>query len=184
MKLTECSARTQVKTRRLIRVVQGPRRNRPARVFWQPSTRWPASWPCTAPSTSLGPKKSALYLSRNTRRHPPLLEKAEIDALLAAPNLKRAQGQRDHLPLLFLYNTGARADEAAQVLVGDLNFAHVPSRDLSWVKIRGKGNKLGHCPLWPQAVNELAAYDVRHGLHRIFGRDNWLLKRELLPIQM
>jgi len=112
------------------------------------------------------------------------LEKAEIDALLAAPNLKRAQGQRDHLPLLFLYNTGARADEAAQVLVGDLNFAHVPSRDLSWVKIRGKGNKLGHCPLWPQAVNELAAYDVRHGLHRIFGRDNWLLKRELLPIQM
>jgi integrase/recombinase XerD len=85
------------------------------------------------------------------------LEKAEIDALLAAPNLKRAQGQRDHLLLLFLYNTGARADEAAQVLVGDLNLAHVPRRDLSWVKIRGKGNKLRHCPLWPQTVNELAA---------------------------
>jgi len=85
------------------------------------------------------------------------LEKAEIDALLAAPNLKSAQGQRDHLLLLFLYNTGARADEAAQVLVGDLNLAHVPSRDLSWVKIRGKGNKLRHCPLWPQTVNELAA---------------------------
>jgi len=73
------------------------------------------------------------------------------------PNLKTAQGQRDHLLLLFLYNTGARADEAAQVLVGDLNFAHVPKRDLSWVKLRGKGNKLRHCPLWPQTVNELAA---------------------------
>ena len=83
------------------------------------------------------------------------LEKAEIDALLAAPNLKSAQGQRDHLLLLFLYNTGARADEAAQVLVRDLNLAHVPSRDLSWVRIRGKGNKLRHCPLWPQTVNEL-----------------------------
>jgi site-specific recombinase XerD len=83
------------------------------------------------------------------------LEKAEIDALLAAPNLKSAQGQRDHLLLLFLYNTGARADEAAQVLVGDLNLAHVPGRDLSWVKIRGKGNKLRQCPLWPQTVNEL-----------------------------
>ena len=85
------------------------------------------------------------------------LEKVEIDALLAAPNLKTAQGQRDHLLLLFLYNTGTRADEAAQVLVGDLNLAHVPKRDLSWVKIRGKGNKLRHCPLWPQTVNELAA---------------------------
>src|SRR5215467_34166 len=85
------------------------------------------------------------------------LEKAEMDALLAATNLKSAQGQRDHLLLLFLYNAGARADEAAQVLVGDLNLAHVPGRDLSWVKIRGKGNKLRHCPLWPQTVNELAA---------------------------
>src|ERR1700751_770181 len=36
------------------------------------------------------------------------LEKVEIDALLAAPNLTNAQGQRDHLLLLFLYNTGAR----------------------------------------------------------------------------
>src|SRR6516225_4617556 len=85
------------------------------------------------------------------------LEKAEMDALLAAPDLKSAQGQRDHLLLLFLYNAGARADEAAQVLVGDLNLAHVPGRDFSWVKIRGKGNKLRNCPLWPQTVNELAA---------------------------
>lgn len=85
------------------------------------------------------------------------LEKVEIDALLAAPNLKSEQGQRDHLLLLFLYNTGARADETAQVLVGDLNLAHIPSRDFSSVKIRGKGNKLRHCPLWPQTANELAA---------------------------
>ncbi len=97
------------------------------------------------------------------------LEKAEIDALLAAPNLKSAQGQRDHLLLLFLYNTGARADEAAQVLVGDLNLAHVPGRDLSWVKIRGKGNKLRHCPLWPQTVNELtAAIKERVPAERVF----------------
>jgi site-specific recombinase XerD len=97
------------------------------------------------------------------------LEKAEIDALLAAPNLKTAQGQRDHLLLLFLYNTGARADEAAQVLVGDLNLAHVPSRDFSWVKIRGKGNKLRHCPLWPQTVNKLAAaIEGRAPTERVF----------------
>jgi integrase/recombinase XerD len=97
------------------------------------------------------------------------LEKAEIDALLAAPNLQDAQGQRDHLLLLFLYNTGTRADEAAHVLVGDLNIAHVPSRDFSWVKIRGKGNKLRHCPLWPQTVNELAAaIEGRAPAERVF----------------
>ena len=83
------------------------------------------------------------------------LEKAEIDALLAAPNVQSAQGRRDHILLLFLYNTGARADEASQVLVRDLNLAHVPNRDVSWVSVRGKGNKLRRCPLWPQTVHEL-----------------------------
>jgi len=92
-----------------------------------------------------------------TQRPGVYLEKAEMDTLLVTPNLNTAQGQRDRLLLLFLYNTGARADEAAQVLVGDLNLALVPSRDLSWVQIRGKGNKLRHCPLWPQTVNKLAA---------------------------
>ena len=41
------------------------------------------------------------------------LEKDEMDALLAAPDRRRSQGQRDYALLLFLYNTGARADEAA-----------------------------------------------------------------------
>jgi integrase/recombinase XerD len=39
------------------------------------------------------------------------LEKSEIDALLAAPNRNTTQGRRDYALLLFLYNTGARADE-------------------------------------------------------------------------
>ncbi len=47
----------------------------------------------------------------------PYLEKPEIDALLAAPNRRTAQGGRDHALLLFLYNTGARASEAAQMKV-------------------------------------------------------------------
>ena len=54
-----------------------------------------------------------------------------------------------------LYNTGARADEAAQLLIADLALAQVPSRDLSSVKIRGKGNKERRCPIWPQTVKEL-----------------------------
>jgi len=97
------------------------------------------------------------------------LEKAEIDALLAIPDLRTAQGRRDHLLLLFLYNTGARADEAAQVSVRDLNLALVPSRDLSFVRICGKGNKVRHCPLWPQTVRELLpAIEGRGAAEHVF----------------
>lgn len=51
----------------------------------------------------------------------PYLEKAEIDALLAAPDRQTPQGRRDHILLLFLYNTGARASEAAQLKVALLD---------------------------------------------------------------
>ena len=83
------------------------------------------------------------------------LEKAEMDALLAAPDRETAQGRRDYAVLLFLYNTGARADEVAQSLVADLHLPLAPSRDLAWVMIQGKGNKERRCPLWERTVAEL-----------------------------
>lgn len=83
------------------------------------------------------------------------LEKPEMDALLAAPDAATPQGQRDHALLLFLYNTGARADEAAQLQIADLGLPQAPERDHGSVLIRGKGNKLRRCPLWSQTVNEL-----------------------------
>jgi integrase/recombinase XerD len=85
----------------------------------------------------------------------PYLEKGEMDALLAAPDLATAQGRRDHAVLQFLYNAGTRADETAQVQIGDLNLPHVPDRDQAWVAIRGKGNKRRLCPLWASTANEL-----------------------------
>jgi integrase/recombinase XerD len=83
------------------------------------------------------------------------LEKEEIDALLAAPDRATAQGRRDYALLLFLYNTGARADEAAQLRIVDLDLADMPQRSFSSARIRGKGNKLRQCPLWGQTVEEL-----------------------------
>jgi len=56
---------------------------------------------------------------------------------------------------LFLYNTGTRADEAAQVIIADLHLAPAIGRDISLVNIRGKGNKPRRCPLWPRTVSEL-----------------------------
>jgi integrase/recombinase XerD len=83
------------------------------------------------------------------------LEKQEIDALLNAPDQSTDQGRRDHAMLLFLYNTGARADETAQIKIADLTLAQSP-RNHSLVQVRGKGNKLRRCPLWPKTVVELS----------------------------
>lgn len=79
----------------------------------------------------------------------PYLTKDEIDALLAAPDRHTAQGRRDYALLLFLYNAGARADEAAQLTIAQLDL-HTSS-----VRILGKGRKQRHCPLWSTTVREL-----------------------------
>jgi integrase/recombinase XerD len=83
------------------------------------------------------------------------LDESEMEALLAAPDRTTAQGQRDYALLLFLYNTGARANEAAQTTIAQLQFAAALRAGLSSVSIRGKGNKLRRCPLWPKTVSVL-----------------------------
>jgi len=85
----------------------------------------------------------------------PYLEKKEMDALLQIPNQKTHQGFRDYALLLFLYNTGARADEAAHVRLADLQHGSSPA-----VKLVGKGGKSRICPLWPlttEIISRLAA---------------------------
>jgi site-specific recombinase XerD len=68
-----------------------------------------------------------------------------------------------------LYNTGARADEAAQVQIADLNLGATPDRDFSSVLIRGKGNKRRRCPLWARTVNQLhRLIDTREASEHVF----------------
>jgi integrase/recombinase XerD len=82
----------------------------------------------------------------------PYLEKPEIDAMLAAPNRRTREGARDHALMLFLYNAGARADEAARLTVADLDLGPSPA-----VKILGKGRKTRLCPLWASTATILKA---------------------------
>jgi integrase/recombinase XerD len=79
----------------------------------------------------------------------PYLDKSEMDALLAAPDSQTAQGRRDQALLLFLYNSGARASEAAQLLIADLHLS------ASYATILGKGGKKRQCPLWSTTVRVL-----------------------------
>jgi len=91
-------------------------------------------------------------MKRSTRRLLPYLEKAEMEALLAAPDAQTAQGRRDRTLLWFLYNSGTRADEAAQLTIADLQLVHSGQ---SWVTVMGKGRKIRPCPLWPKTAAEL-----------------------------
>jgi len=77
------------------------------------------------------------------------LDKPEMDALLAAYDDHTMQGRREHALLLFMYNSGARATEAAQLKIGDVNW-HSQS-----VSIIGKGNKQRRCPLWKVTIDNL-----------------------------
>ena len=78
------------------------------------------------------------------------LEKDELEAVLAVPDRRHAQGQRDYALLLFLYNTGARASEAAHTTVDALRL-----NDPSSVRLVGKGGKTRVCPLWPRTAMTL-----------------------------
>lgn len=86
----------------------------------------------------------------------PYLEKPEMDALLNKADNGTAQGVRDHALLLFLYNTGARATEAAHLKVADLQLSSGRSTDNAFVKLYGKGGRFRICPLWSRTANELS----------------------------
>jgi integrase/recombinase XerD len=98
----------------------------------------------------------AILLKRAPQSLVTCLEKVEMDALLEAPDLRTALGRRDPALLLFLYNTGARADEVAHVRISDLDLGHIPECDVSSVLIHGKGSKRRRCPLWARTVKELS----------------------------
>ena len=95
---------------------------------------------------------TAIPFKKTTKGTLPYLEKPEMDAILAAPDRRTTQGARDHALLLFLYNAGARADEAARLTVADLHLGPSPA-----VRILGKGNKTRLCPLWASTARALRA---------------------------
>lgn len=80
------------------------------------------------------------------------LDEDEISAILAQPNRLRLEGQRDHVLLAFLYNTGARIQEALDLAVQALRLES-PFQ----VRLFGKGRKERICPLWPETVELLKA---------------------------
>jgi integrase/recombinase XerD len=89
-----------------------------------------------------------------TKRVPPpetrFLERDEIQQLLQGLPSRGRHALRDRALLLFLYNTGARVQEAADLRVEHLDLGEHPT-----VRLHGKGDKWRTCPLWQQTSRTL-----------------------------
>jgi len=87
-----------------------------------------------------------------TKPAPSYLDSNEVEAILDQPDRNCLEGQRDHALLSFLYNTGARIQEALDVCPAAIRF-DAPM----CVRLLGKGRKERICPLWPETVALLQA---------------------------
>ncbi len=80
------------------------------------------------------------------------LERDEVEQLLRHLPRHGRLALRDRALLLFLYNTGARAQEAADLRAGQLDLGKHPL-----VRLHGKGDKWRTCPLWHQTAELLSS---------------------------
>ncbi len=92
----------------------------------------------------------AIPMKRFNRPLVGFLSREEIEALLDAPDPLTWCGQRDHMMLTMLYNTGARVSEIIRMTVDDIVLDHSPS-----VRIHGKGRKERRVPLWKSTITRL-----------------------------
>ena len=80
------------------------------------------------------------------------IAREQVQALFERlPSLGRL-ALRDRALLLFLYNTGARVQEVADLRMAHLTLERPPS-----VRLRGKGGKWRQCPLWQDTAEQMAA---------------------------
>lgn len=95
----------------------------------------------------------AIPLKRVARMLVPYLDRAEIEALLAAPDRSTWIGRRDHLVILLAVQTGLRVSELTSVRVADVVLGSA-----SHVRCCGKGRKERCTPLTKQVTRFLRAW--------------------------
>jgi len=94
---------------------------------------------------------AAIPMKRAAPAETHFLERDEVQALLRGLPRTGRHALRDRALLVFLYNTGARAQEVADLRVGHLELGEAPV-----VRLHGKGDKGRTCPLWRQTTPLLA----------------------------
>ena len=93
---------------------------------------------------------AAIPMKRAAPAETRFLEQGEVEDLLAGLPSRGRLALRDRALVLFLYNTGARVQEAAGLRAGHLDLGEHPV-----VRLHGKGDKWRTCPLWRKTADLL-----------------------------
>jgi len=101
---------------------------------------------------------AAIPMKRAAPPETHFLERDEVAALLAGMPAAGRFALRDRALVLFLYNTGARVQEAADVRARHLDLGVHPT-----VRLHGKGDKWRACPLWQQTAELVATLLAESG---------------------
>ena len=86
------------------------------------------------------------------RKLPDTLTTDEIDILVKAVDMNKAEGQRNRAILETLYSCGLRVSELIDLRVSNLHFR------MGFIKIHGKGNKERLIPIGKKAKKEIKIY--------------------------
>jgi site-specific recombinase XerD len=80
----------------------------------------------------------------------------ELETLFEQPQTSSSDGFRDFALLVFLYNSGARAQEVADLRISSFDFTH------RTVRLIGKGNDERVLPMQPETMKLIKLYKERH----------------------
>ncbi|MFO7575259.1 MAG: site-specific tyrosine recombinase XerD [Bacteroidales bacterium] len=103
---------------------------------------------------------------------PEVLSVAEIDRIIEAIDLSKAEGHRNKAIIETLYGCGLRVTELVNLKISDLH-----TRE-GYITVTGKGNKQRLVPIGEKALNEIELYMQRRSvLPAIYDRDILFLNR-------
>ena len=95
---------------------------------------------------------SAVDLPRSGKSLPKALSQAEVQSLLAPPNISTPIAARDNAMLFLLYSTGLRVSELVRLPLAACNLS------AGFVRVLGKGNKERLIPFGDQAKQKIEQY--------------------------
>jgi site-specific recombinase XerD len=98
-----------------------------------------------------GQQVAAIPIKRTAPPETRFLEREEVEDLLRQLPRDGPLALRDRTLVLFLYNTGARAQEVA-----DLRVEHLDLGEHPLARLHGKGGKWRTCPLWQETARLLS----------------------------
>jgi len=93
-----------------------------------------------------------LETPRFGRKLPVVLSTDDINAMIAAVDLSRAEGHRDQAIIELMYSCGLRVSELTNLTLGALHF------DLGFIRVTGKGNKERLVPVGQPAARAVELY--------------------------